>query len=59
MTQFQICFYSDDKGCFGAKGINESCTSCEDIRAAYEDRGWHWNVVKFDICMKGKQSVVN
>ena len=42
------------KGCFGAKEIDETCTSCEQIRAAYEDKGWHWNVVDFDICMKGK-----
>ena len=48
------CFHSDNKGCFGAKEITESCSSCEDFRAAYEDKGWHWNVVKFDTCMKGK-----
>ena len=46
--------HSGDKGCFGAKHIDESCYSCEEIRAAYEDKGWHWNVVEFDICMKGK-----
>ena len=46
--------HSGNKGCFGAKDIDESCYSCEEIRAAYEDKGWHWNVVKFDICMKGK-----
>ena len=48
------CFHSDNKGCFGAKEITESCSSCEEIRAAYENKGWHWNVVEFDICMKGK-----
>ena len=48
-----LCFNSGYKGCFGAKEINETCNSCEDIVTAYENKGWHWDVTKFDVCMKG------
>ena len=48
-----LCSNLGYKGCFGAKEINETCNSCEDIITAYDSKGWHWDVLKFDVCMKG------
>ena len=49
----KLSFHLGYTGCFGAKEINETCNSCEDIITAYENKGWHWDVLKFDVCMKG------
>ena len=40
-------------GCGGAKDVEESCHSCEELKTAYEEKEWHWNIAEFDDCMIG------
>ena len=48
--------YSECGSCYGAK--NGCCNTCEDVRAAYEAKGWVFNAALILQCLQGIENDV-